>query len=159
MTPRPAAGFTLVELVAVLVLTAVLGAAALGRWQGPETRLGYQADQLARDLRHAQFLAMAWERPLRFAPVPGGYRVACVTAGPAPCDASPVQDPATGQPFQVLLADATLAGPVVDFDTLGRPTAAGGGLLGGSQTWTLSAGAGSAAVTLAPLTGFATVTY
>lgn len=154
----PARGFTLVELVAALVLVAVLGAVALGHWRGPETRLGYQADRLARDLRHAQFLALAWERPLRFTPSAGGYSVRCVTAGPAPCDRVPVADPASGRPFQVILDGTTLAGPAVEFDTLGRP-GSGGVLLAATRTWVLSGGGGSVTVSLQPLTGLAQVAY
>lgn len=148
----PAAGFTLVELVVVLLIMSIPAVyAVVTSPSSAEATLSQQAQLLARNLRHAQTLAMTWGRPLRVTAGGGAYAVACVSAGVAPCDTNPVVDPATRQPFSVSLAyGVTVSGPTVDFDSHGRPS--GGG------TYTLSAtGATDRTVVLSALTGFVSV--
>ncbi|MCK7577897.1 MAG: hypothetical protein MZV65_20415 [Chromatiales bacterium] len=92
-----------------------------------------QADQLARDIRHAQTLAISWGLPLRVSVNAAGtaYSVVCVNGtGVAPCVAAgnTVTDPVTGQAYTVTLpAGITLApvGSNTDLDNLGRPVAGG----------------------------------
>jgi prepilin-type N-terminal cleavage/methylation domain-containing protein len=148
------AGFTLIELVVVLVIVSILAVmVAVSVPTNAEATLSDQANLLARHLRHAQTLAMTWDRPLRFTPAGGTYSVYCVTAGSAPCTSTviPVTDPATGQPFTTTLDfGASVAGATVDFGTRGQPSAA--------RTYTLSAaGATNRTVTVSALTGFVTV--
>ena len=53
-----AQGFTLIELVTVLLLIAILSVVAINQWPGSGINLSAQADQLANDIRYTQSLAM-----------------------------------------------------------------------------------------------------
>ena len=141
------AGFTLVELIAVMIIMTALSALLLPRFLHREATEPAQADQLARTLRHAQALAMGQGRALTFDVVsPSSY---AITDGGAP-----IRDPA-GQLQSFNLSNGVLiaSGGDLSFDSLGRPIS-GGSLLSGAQTWSLG---GGASVTLQPLTGFVTV--
>ena len=159
-------GFTLVELTMVIVIVSVLGAVSLSRYHTPaETTVSIEADHLARDIRHLQMLAMTWGQSLRLTPAGASYNVRCVTVSATPpCNVSPVNDPAVtdeaGNPAftRTLKESVTVAGAVLDIDALGRPVA-GGALLVGNTTYTLTGGAQTSTVTVAQLTGFVTVVY
>ena len=146
-----ARGWTIAELVMVLVIAAVLATVVAMRFRPLETLSLQQAERLRNDLRHAQMLALAWGRPLRLTTAAGGYSVSCVTAGTAPCNASPVIDPATGQPFSVTLETGlTLGGPAtLDFDAIGAPSA--------GATFTVSGGGATRNVLVTPVAGLASV--
>jgi type II secretory pathway pseudopilin PulG len=156
-SPRRGAGWSLFELVIVLAVLSILIFFVVRSFQPQEAIALQQAERLRSDLRHAQMLAVTWSQALRVAVAASSYSVSCVTAGPAPCDVSPVVDPASGRAFLVNLeAGLSLAGPgfSLDLDALGRPKN-GGALIAANATFTLS-GAGTArTVTVAPLTGFA----
>ncbi len=142
------AGFTLIELVAVMVIMATLSVLLLPRFSHREATEPAQADQLARALRHAQALAMSQGRALILDVVsPSAYSI---TDG-----SSTIYDPA-GELQSYSLENGVLltAGGDLKFDTLGRPVN-GSTLISTPQTWTLS---GGASVTLQPVTGFVTVT-
>ncbi len=144
-------GFTLIELLLVLVILGALSAYALPRWEPTDTTVAAQADRLARDLRHAQALAMNQGRTLRFdVQPPAAYRV---TDG----SGTTVTDPADQQAFQVSLDDnVTLAGSDTEFDSLGRPVSAGT-LLAADRSFTLNGNAATATVTLSAVTGFVAI--
>lgn len=151
-------GFTLVELIMVLVLTSILGALAATRFNATTATAPYQADQLARNIRHMQILAMSWGQSLRLTAAGTSYNVACVNAGAAPCNVSPVIDPATGAPFTVTLSsNVTIAGAATDINSLGTPVAAAVALTT-NRSFTLTANAEMWTVTIRPITGFVTVT-
>lgn len=117
-----------------------------------------QAERLRNDIRHAQMLAMTWNQALRITASGTGYSVSCVTAGAAPCNASPVIDPAGRGPFLVALESGlSLAGPgfTLDIDSLGRPRN-GASLITANATYTISGGSAARIVTVAPITGFVT---
>ena len=151
-------GFTLVELVTVIVLVSVLTVYAAVKWPAnSELKLPAQADLLATHIRHIQALAMHWGQPLRLSISGGAYSVSCVTvsANP-PCDNTPVVDPVTNQAFSISLeAGISLSGAATDFDTMGRPVS-GGALIDTipARTFTLSADGATYSVVLEPLTGF-----
>lgn len=155
---RTAAGFTLVEMVVVMVLAAVLAAIVSTRWSATDATAPHQADLLARNIRHAQTLAMSWGQALRVSSSSTGYTVSCVTAtASAPCNSSPVLDPATGRSFSETLANSvTLNSVTLDLDTLGRPVS-GASLLSANTVFTLTAGSETWSVTVRPITGFASV--
>lgn len=152
---RRQGGFTLVELVMVMVITGILAAYAAGRYFAPAAVTGSsQAQRFARDLRHAQMLAASWGRQLVVTVNAGNYQVACTALAAAPCDTNPVVDPATGVAFNVALQDgATLAGPAtVRFDSMGRPST-GAAPTAAAAVYTLSAGGSGWTITVNPVTG------
>lgn len=153
-------GFTLVELVMVIVVVAILGVVMLTRYHDPaETGVSIEADRLGRDIRHVQILAMTWGQTLRLTAAGTGYSVSCVTAGSAPCNVAPVVDPATAAAFaRTLETGITVAGAALDIDALGRPVS-GGALLNADTVYTLTGGSQNSTVTVARLTGFVSVVY
>lgn len=145
---RQQRGFTLVELIAVMIIMATLSALLLPRFLHREATEPAQADQLARALRHAQALAMGQGRGLTFDVVsPGSY---AITDG-----VSAIRDPAGElQSYNLEHGVLITAGIDLSFDSLGRPVS-GGSLITSPQVWTLN---GGASVTLQPVTGFVSVT-
>jgi len=144
-------------MVVVMLLAAILMAVTATRWNATDATAPYQADLLARNIRHMQMLAMSWGQSLRLTTAGSSYSVACVTLGAAPCNTNPVIDPASGAAFsEILVNNVTLAGAAIDIDSLGRPVG-GGVLLSTNRVYTLTAGAQTWSVTVAPLTGFTTV--
>ncbi len=147
---RRQAGFTLTELVMVLILAGVLAAGAALRAGFGDVTVPAQARQVARDLRHAQLMAMSQGRTLRFESLGGSYRVTDTV--------NTVVDPATGADFVVNLEDgASLSAGTLEFDSLGRPVS-GGSLVAGTTSFTLSGASRSASIEVQPVTGFASVT-
>ncbi len=129
---RQQRGFSLVELVMVMTIVGIVAVYAVTRAGNSASVAGSaQAQHFARDLRHAQMLAATWSRALIVTVTTTGYSVACATAGAAPCNASPVIDPARGTPFSVDVrypngpkypTNASLTAGTVRFDSLGRPS-------------------------------------
>lgn len=144
-----AGGFTLIETVTVMTLLGIIAAYAAPRWLGSEPLVDPQQRLLARDIRHAQSLAMTQGRPLNFEITASGYQFT---------DASlaVIADPARGGNFQVNLeSNLSIAGSDFSFDSLGRPTD-GSALLATAQVQTISTGSQSATVSVAPVSGFVT---
>lgn len=159
--PTRIRGFSLIELVMIIVVVSTLGVVMLTRYHDPvETTVSIEADRLARDIRHVQMLAMTWGQSLRLTPAGANYGVSCVTAGATPpCNTNPVNDPAGNAPFtRTLEPGITVAGAALDIDALGRPVNAGA-LLNADTTYTLTGGSETSTVTVARLTGFVTVVY
>jgi len=156
--PRACAGFSLLELVVVLVVVAILVFFAVRTYHPREAIALQQAERLRNDLRNVQMLAITWNQPLRVTTAAGSYSISCVTAGVAPCNVSPVVNPATGQSYLVNLEPGlTLAGPgfSLDLDTLGRPKN-GAALIAANATFTITGASVARTVVVAPVTGFAT---
>lgn len=150
------AGFTLVELVIVIVVVGVISAYAFMKNSSSSMySLKSQGQTMANDVRHVQALATTWGRSLRITTAAGAngtYAVSCVNAGSSPCDVSPVINPATGTAFSVSLEkDLVLSGPAtLDIDSLGKPAA--------SATYQLTIDGATVSVVVQALTGFVTVT-
>ncbi len=143
-------GFTLLELVAVVLLMGMLGATLAVRWSPGGATLGPQAEEVARALRHAQSLALSQGRRLRVEVQSAtGY---AITAGGAV-----ITDPqGIRQSFQ--LADGvTLSGTNLDYDSLGRPLEPSGALITAPRDWVLSAAGNSATVSVSPVSGWVKV--
>ena len=146
-------GFTLIELVAVMVLIATLGAVALPRFTHNDATVPAHADQLGRAIRHAQAMAMSQGRSLTV-DIQSVTSYA-ITDG---ITATPVRNPAGEEQTYTLINAVTLAGTDVKFDSLGRPLN-GAALASTAQSWTLTgAGGNTASVSLQPVTGFVSVT-
>lgn len=161
-------GFTLVEMIAVMLIVGVLAAAVVVRIGATNDRAAInQADQFRRNLSHIQMLALGWGVTLRLATAADGksYFVTCrsyVSGTPCPTATSvgtiPI-DPVTGEDFSVTLTDGVLISPAgnsIDFDSLGRPVSAGSLIATNpARSYTLSGGGTNATILLRPITGFA----
>jgi MSHA pilin protein MshC len=100
-------GFTLLELVAVLIITSILALVALPRFYKPQafdTRIKY--DQAQSVLRYAQKLAIAQHRDLRVV-LSGTTMTFCFMAPDRTCTSTPVPAPT----WQNDASAAALAGP------------------------------------------------
>ena len=144
-------GFTLIELVTVLILLGILMSSLYLRGSPSTPSLNAQADQLARTLRHAQSLSLTQGRSLTLE-VQSTTNYVVSDAG------ATITDPqGTVQAF-TLVNGVTLAGGDLDFDSLGRPIDATDNLIATAQTWTLSVNGSTTSVRVEPLTGFVSVT-
>lgn len=152
----PIRGFTLVELIMVVILIGVLSVAAMISFSANRQHsVVVQADELRRAISHAQLIAISQGIRLRLTTTATGYSVAKCTA--TDCSAtSPLADPATGSPFGADFSgeNITLSAGTIDFDSLGRPQSAGT-LLSTETTFTFTGGGNSASVSILPITGFA----
>lgn len=162
-------GFTLVELTIIMLIISILSAIVVVQINAREQHLVTTlSDEFRRDLSHAQLLAISQSQRLELTTSSGGYSVRICTTSACTATTS-LTDPATGAPFSVPLNDPIFA-PVpgtasgvtisptdtLDFDSLGRPHAGGGGaLLTVAKTYTFSGAGRSVTVTVLPLTGFA----
>lgn len=130
-------GFSLVELVVIIVVMGVLAALVIPRYSGGAINVGAETDRMANDIRFAQALAMArGERHCFSVASSTGYRIRRGTA----C-ATDVAHPATGSTNLINLGNnvtytaSNLSTSYLQFDGRGRPT-------------TLTAPTGSARFTL-----------
>ena len=161
------AGFTLMEITIVLVIVGIVAALAFTRNSSPAAyTLLSQGEVLAANLRHTQTLATTWSRSLSVGlagGVNGTYSVSCVTASAAaPCNSSPVIDPATGSGFSVSAENGvTLCGPAaLSFDSSGKPAASAAyhlSLVDDCDPLHLPPPSPGVTVTVAATTGFVTV--
>jgi len=144
-SPVRVLGFTLIELIVVVVLVGILSAFVVSRAMpraGDSTTAGYQAQRLASDLRHAQMLALAWGRALTFTASGNSYSVVCVaTGGPCVSTTSPVVDPGRDGPFTVNMEGVSVSGSTT-FDILGKPSAAASFTLSSGGTVSVAADTG-----------------
>ncbi len=163
------AGFTLVELVVVLVLAGILAVVVMPRMFATATfdSLGFY-DQAQAGLRLAQKLAMAQRHWVKVADSGGGITARlCAGVGGDGCApntsacATAVVDPATGQalslvpPAGMAFSHNAAYGTAFYFDCEGRPMAGAGTALTGAVQYTL-AGAGATArlFSVEPETGY-----
>ena len=163
-------GFTLVELVVVLLLIAVLAFVASPRLSQNTLELSSQAEQVATDIRYAQTLSMTRGAALGSQ---GRYCIFFTATGyqfrhnfnsyATPCT-TPVNHPATGSPAAIVLSGSTAVsttnitnttGNYIEFDTKGQPTSFVAPA--SDATITLTATGGPRVVVVSPITGKARV--
>lgn len=120
MDRREQRGFTLTELVVVIIVTAILAVAIGARFLSRST---FEArgtfDQAQALVRYAQKVAIAQRRAV-FVVLSAGSLAACFDAG---C-ADPVKDPGQGGPLVIVPpagGSFALAPSAFSFDGLGRP--------------------------------------
>jgi MSHA pilin protein MshC len=130
---RPSPGFSLVELIVVIVVMAVLVGVAVPRFFGSGT---FEAPAYARELasaaRYAQKLAVVSGCPVDFTVGAGGYSLFQPQATTPACSGAltmtlPVKHPATGEAFAAgVPTGVTLGGTLgtVQFSAAGVPNAA-----------------------------------
>jgi len=156
-SPRKPLGFTLLELVMVIVIIASVSVVVTVRFgaKGDHTA-AFQADLLVSKIRHMQGLAMTWGVPLRMNISATAYNVSCVANTNPPCNTypNPVQDPAEFQVFSVTLQDnLVLSGMNLEIDSLGRPRdPVTHAVLGTAQTLSLVVGTTKWNLTIYPIT-------
>jgi prepilin-type N-terminal cleavage/methylation domain-containing protein len=148
------AGFSLIELVSVMVILATIAALAAPRFVHHDATVPAQADQLGRIIRHAQALAMSQGRPLTVDLQSATSYVITDGATPTP---STIRDPSGQLQAFSLQNGVTLTGADLEFDSLGRPIS-GSNLVTTTQNWTLSGGSNAATVSVQAVTGFVSVT-
>jgi prepilin-type N-terminal cleavage/methylation domain-containing protein len=159
-------GFTLIELVMVLLVIGILGFVVLPRTSQNTLELSSQAEQLATDIRYAQTLSMTRGAALG---TQGRYCIFFTATGyqfrhnnnsyATPCTTA-VLHPATGSTAAIVLSGtavttANLTGSYVEFDTKGQPTSFTAPA--SNATVTLNATGGPRVVVVSPVTGKATV--
>lgn len=153
-TTRLARGFTLIELIVVMVALALLAAVASMRMPGGGINVSAQAEQLASDIRYTQSLAMSRGQRFRINFTAGSYQITD-NAG------TPQQHPSTGLIAAILLTTpAVLSGynppyalNYLAFDSLGVPYTAPATAQVALATLTLTSGGEAITVRIAPQTG------
>jgi prepilin-type N-terminal cleavage/methylation domain-containing protein len=153
-------GLSFIELIVVLVVVSLLGGYAIMKMHSTaDNTLWFQANKLARDIRHVQVLSSTYGKSLQMTVSSAGYSVACEAS--LPCNSTILIDPVTGDSFSTTFQNGVAAGGAASivFDNQGRPLASlGGALSAATTTITLSASTTSSVVTIAPNTGFVSVT-
>ncbi len=138
-------GFTLIELVIVIVTIGLLSWVAFPKSYVTDTRIGVAARKIQSDIRYAQELAMTRgeAHQIRFFSATNSYDIVTASSNPVPDpltrDESYVVDFNSGT-FSGVQLDTTIT---VEFDSLGRPDAAKTITLnGGSKVITVTAETG-----------------
>lgn len=146
-------GFTIVELVAIILLVGVLAFVAIPRFSGPSLRVDAQAEQLASDIRYTQTLAMTQGDRFRINLTAAGYQI--TDSG----GLNPEVHPGTGSTSVVALDGVALSGynpPLtgnyVAFDGRGIPYVGASTALSANATITLTGGA-TRTIVISPETG------
>lgn len=153
-------GFTLVELVIIIVVTGILAAVIVVNFSVKSQHSAVtQADELRRNLSRIQLLAISQGARLKLTVTSTGYSV---TSCPTSACTGAVADQATGLPFTVGPLDdgVTITSGTGDyfFDSLGRPVlAATDATLSPAYTnpLTVNGNGNCIDVTVLPVTGFA----
>ncbi len=152
-------GFTLLEIIIVLMIVGIISAIALARVGNDPVMLSTQVDQLAGDIRYVQALAMTQGQRYRINLSATGYTLTLADAG-----GTLVPHPVTGSTAQtnwnsgvtVALPPTNLPNNLVAFDGRGIPytdNLATAAPAASTASITLSKGGVSQSITITPQTG------
>lgn len=154
-TRSPCAGFTLLELLTIIVIVGILALVAVPRFgtSGSFDSRGFY-DKATAVVRTAQKTAVAWRGNV-FVCVSGTQ----ITAGTPNTCATPLTSPAGGNLTQLAPSGVTLNTVTFGFDGLGRPVNSAGVLMAAATTITFTstiAGDPARTITVAAETGHVT---
>jgi MSHA pilin protein MshC len=144
---RRSTGFTLTELVVVIVIAGILSAVIYNRVSVSEFKVEGSTDELRSALRYAHKLAIAQRRNV-FVSASGSDVSLCYVNG---CGTR-VTKPPTQDPFTVAASNTATLSSAFYFDSQGRPTLIGGVLA--TTAITLSLAGATRTITVEPQTGF-----
>jgi MSHA pilin protein MshC len=149
-------GFTLIELIMVMVMIGILAAVVAPRLASQSINLSAIAAQIATDIRYTQSLSMSQGQRYRVNFTAGSYQITDIN-GVA------IVYPRTGSNAAISVSPATLSGynpPLannyVAFDSKGVPyvdNISPGTALAANAVITLTAGGSTSTLTIAPETG------
>lgn len=142
-------GFTLVELVTVLLIISVISVTAIVSWPGDGINLSAQADQLVGDIRYAQSMAMHRGQRYRINFASDRYWMSDESGSTTHAH------PVAGTSNVMLGAGMSLSsthGSLI-FNTAGTPYSNSSTPLASTAVLTLSAGSESVTVRVSPQTG------
>lgn len=146
MIKQKSSGFTVLELVIVIVILSIVAFAAFVKTPGTSVNLDAQAERLANDIRYTQNLAMARNQHYRivFDPAASSYTI---------------QDGAENTDYSVTLAPTTLTTPLtmIIFNNKGTPYSDISTPLTNTVTITLTSGEATSSVVITPDTGRVTI--
>ncbi len=142
------AGFTLTELVTVIVIAGILSAIVYNKIDITGFKTEGSTDEVKSAVRYAQKLAVAQRRNV-YVDTSGNDVRLCYDSG---C-ATQVPQPPGSAWFKITAATAPTLSNAFYFDTLGRPTLVSGSTVATSAI-TLSLSGGTRSITIEPQTGF-----
>lgn len=135
-------GFSLMELVVVIVIAAILAALAIPRFTDSESRAGWYQEQVKAGIRYAQRQAVA-QRRVVFVDIGSSQVTLCYALSSGTCDAGArLTQLANGQPYVLEAPGGVTLAPtgVFSFDALGQ--SGGYSLAVGGRSITVNAGTG-----------------
>lgn len=141
------AGFTLTELIMVIVIAGILSAVVYAKVDVNSFKAEGSTDEVKSGLRYAHKLAIAQRRPVYVSATGTSvdlcYNLAC---------SSHVTKPPTTDPFTLTASGTAALSSAFYFDAQGRPTLTSGALA--TSAITLSIAGGTRTLTIEPQTGF-----
>jgi MSHA pilin protein MshC len=121
---RSLRGYSLIELVLMLVIAGILAAIAIPQFNEPQIDASWFQEQVKAALRYAQRQAVAQRRTVFVVVSANGIQL-CYDSGNPTCP-SPVSDFATGSAYaKAAPTGVALTPQVFSFNALGQPSAGG----------------------------------